>query len=130
MEERRRVGRASIDPGSQTARMGKGGVFGVTNLETDRLIGHMIDISTEGLQMTTWKFLASKAIYNFRLKLPEPINGSVFVVFDAESTWCKDGGDAHSFVAGFKICGMTPSNAQRLKELLVSLGKPVLEPQL
>jgi hypothetical protein len=130
MEERRRVGRASVNPESQTARMGKGGIFSVTNLETDRLIGQMVDISVEGLQISTWKFLASKATYNFRLRLPEPIGGSVFVVFDAESTWCKDGGDAQSFVAGFKICGITPTNAQRLKELLVSLGKSVPEPQM
>ncbi len=130
MEERRRVGRASVDPGSLTAQMGKGGIFGVTDLENDRLIGHMVDISAEGLQISTWKFLASKTIYNFRLRLPELIYGSVFVVFDAESTWCKGEGDDRSFAAGFKICGMTPSNAQRLQEVLVSLGKPVLEPQV
>jgi hypothetical protein len=123
MEDRRRVERAPAERVSNTARMTKTAVFGVTNLETDRLVGQMTDISPAGIQLTAFRPVEVKSTFNFRLRLPEPILGSLFIIMDAECLWCKQGPDEKSYTAGFKLLSITPNNSKRIQALLANLGK-------
>ena len=123
MDDRRSAERAIAERASNTARMTKTAILGVTNLETDRLIGQMTDISPDGLQLTTSKPVECRSVFNFRLRLPEPIQGSLFIIMDAECVWCKQGIEARTYNAGFKLRSVTPSNLKRIQALLVSLGK-------
>ena len=123
MEDRRESERTPVEFGSQTSKLSMDGVFGIVDLESDRPVGLMANIAADGLQLTTWKPIQTQSIFSFRLRLPEPILGSVFVVLDAECIWCKQGNDHNSYLAGFKIYGITPSNLKRVKGLLESLGK-------
>jgi len=123
MDERREKERIPIETESQTNEFGTGGIFGVTNLETDRLIGHMKDISSDGFQLKSWNPIREGAILCLRLRLPERIADNLYVVFDVECQWCANGTDDPSYFAGFKICYITPSNRKRMDLLLQSLGK-------
>ena len=122
MDERRKTERVPAERSSSTSRSIKTAIFGVTNLETDRLMGHMTDITPVGLQMTTFKPVEVRSIFNFRLRLPEPIQGSIFIIMDAECLWCKQGTDAKSYIAGFKLNAITPGNVKRVQTLMTSLG--------
>jgi hypothetical protein len=112
-----------VEFGSQTSKLSMNGVFGIMDLENDRPMGLMANIATDGLQLTTWKPIEPKSIFSFRLRLPEPICGSPFIVLDAECVWCKQANDQRSYLVGFKIYSITPSNSKRVKGLLESLGK-------
>jgi hypothetical protein len=123
MDDRRKIDRASAEPVSSTARVTRTAVFGVTNLETDRLIGQMTDISPAGIQLTSSRPVEVRSIFNFRLRLPESIQGSLFIIMDVECIWCKPGASDRTYSAGFKLNSITPSNLKRIQALLVSLGK-------
>jgi len=123
MEDRRESERVPTAFGSQTSKLSLDGVFGIVDLESDRPLGLMANIAADGLQLTTWKPIEPQSIYSFRLRLPEPILGSIFIVLDAECIYCKQGNDQRSYLAGFKIYSITPSNLKRVQGLLKSLGK-------
>jgi hypothetical protein len=108
---------------SQTMNLGFTGAFSITNLETDRPIGMMADVSVESMKLTTWKALKPDSIFNLRLRLPEVNNGSIFIVFNAKCLWCKQGADEHSFIAELAFESTTQINMKRIRDLLVSLGK-------
>jgi hypothetical protein len=125
MNDRRRKDRIPIEEASATSASGGVDIFGVINLETDYPIGHghMMDISSDGFQLIAWNPIQKGAILSLRLRLPQPIGGGLFVVFDAECRWCSRGTDENSYLAGFKIWNITPNNRKRLDKLLYSLGK-------
>lgn len=123
MDDRRKAERTPVERSSNAARLTKTAIFGVTNLETDLLMGHLINVTPLDLQMTTYRPVEVRSIFNFRLRLPEPIQGSVFIVVNAECTSCKQGTDERSYTSGFKLDSITPSNLKRIQALLVSLGK-------
>jgi hypothetical protein len=123
MDDRRKTERAPVEQGSNTERMTKRAVFGVTNLETDRLIGQMTDISRVGLQLATTRPVQVRTYFNLRLRLPETIQSSMFIIMEAECIWCKQGSDERTYTAGFKLNSITPSNIKRIHALLVRLGK-------
>ena len=108
---------------SQTMSLGFVGAFSITNLETDRPIGMMADLSVESIKLTTWKKLQPDSIFNLRLRLPEVISGSVFIVFNAKCLWCKQGADENSFIAELAFEGTTQNNRKRIFDLMVCLGK-------
>ena len=108
---------------SQTMTLGYAGMFSIVNLETDRPIGMMADIAMDKVALSSWKELIPNTILNLRLRLPEAINGSVFVVFEAKCLTCTRESGQESYFATLTYLSMTPSNKKRVHDLLVSLGK-------
>ncbi|MFQ6008613.1 MAG: PilZ domain-containing protein, partial [Candidatus Zixiibacteriota bacterium] len=118
MEDRRKSPRYTTGAKTYTDRLGRAGMFSLTDLLTDRPIGHMIDVSLDGFKMMTWKQIDTKTIYNLRLVLPEDIYGSHYIVFAAECIWCKQQRSEDSYVAGFRIWSVTPENSRRIEQLI------------
>lgn len=108
---------------SQTMTCGFDGAFGIVNLETDRPIGMMADISLDSIKVTTWKPIQQGSILCLRLRLPEAVGGSPFIIFNAICQSISPGTDERSFLATLSIQGITPSNQKRINELLSMLGR-------
>ncbi len=108
---------------SQTMSVGFDGAFGIVNLETDRPIGMMADISLESIKVTTWKPLQEGSVLCLRLRLPEAVGGSPFIIFNAMCQSCSQGSDERSFLATLSFQSITPSNQKRINELLAMLGR-------
>ena len=103
--------------------VGFDGAFGIVNLETDRPIGMMADISLDSIKVTTWKPLKQGCILCLRLRLPEAVGGSPFIIFNAICQSVDQGPDERSFLATLTFQGITPSNQKRINELLAMLGR-------
>ena len=108
---------------SQTMTVGFDGAFGIVNLETDRPIGMMADILSDSIKVTTWKPLEQGSVLCLRLRLPEAIGGSPFIIFNALCQSCSAGSDGRSFLATLSFQSITPSNQKRIKQLLAMLGR-------
>jgi len=107
---------------SRTDQISSGAAFGVTNLETDRPIGHLMNITADELHIQTWKSIEIEATYNFRVRLPETIGGSNFIILNAKCLRCAQQDATDSYDVGFKISGLTTSNARRIGELMAMLN--------
>lgn len=118
MENQRKSARYSTGAGSYTERLGKAEMFSITDLLTDRPIGHMMDVSQDGFKMSTWKQIDINTIYNLRLSLPENLYGSHYIVLAAECIWCEIQRSENSYVAGFRIWSVTPENSRRIEQLI------------
>ena len=118
MDDRRRSARYSTHAGTYTDRLSKARMFSITNLLTDRLIGHMNDVSQGGFKMSTWKPIETKTIYDLRLSLPEDLYGSNYIVFAAECVWCEKQRSPNSYLAGFRLWSVTPENSHRIEQLI------------
>jgi hypothetical protein len=123
MDDRAKSERAAAQRVSNTTRMTKTALFGVTDLEADKLLGQMTDISSDILLLSSPRSIESRSIKNLRLRLPEAIHGSCFIVVDAECSSCTPGAEQRTYNVAFKLRSVTPSNAKRIQALLVSLGK-------
>ena len=107
---------------SKTDQISSGAAFGVTNLESDRPIGHLMNITADELHIQTWKSIEIDATYNFRVRLPETIGGSNFIIMNAKCLRCTQQDATDSFDVGFKISGLTTSNARRIGKLMAMLN--------
>jgi hypothetical protein len=62
----------------------------VFDRKTDELVGHLVDITTEGMKLISKGPLRPDTLYHFRMLLPDDLGGSKHMQFDARSVWCKD----------------------------------------
>ena len=75
----------------------------VFNHLTGDLIGNLVDISTKGIMVVSDKSIESNARYRLRMVLPDTVEGSKEVDFDAESRWCRKDANQDFFDTGFEL---------------------------
>ena len=90
--------------------------------EGDNLLGHLFDISTDGIRVISEKPLATETEYNFRMLLPvegedEPDSCSI----TARSIWSKGDTDESLYDTGFQLIDVSEEIETRLVNLIEEL---------
>ena len=88
--------------------------------DEQKFMGNVVDITTEGVRLSSEKPLKPGCRYRMRLRLPEEISGQTEVVFEGICRWCNEyhqGFLAGYYGAGLELTNMTP----RIKETLTLL---------
>ena len=67
------------------------------------LLGNLVDISTNGIMLVSDKPLEPNIRYRLQMVLPETVDGSREVQFDAESRWCQKGANQDFYDTGFEL---------------------------
>jgi c-di-GMP-binding flagellar brake protein YcgR len=96
----------------------------VFDRDTERLIGHLADISTGGMRLLMRQPVESGRTYHMRMLLPTgPDEGSREIALDARTMWTKSNMVSDFYGAGFEFKGLTENEVSTLRNLIGQCGR-------
>jgi PilZ domain len=107
MPERRKLDRRSI---SYYLR--------IIDVDANQMIGHLADISLQGLKMDSQKPLPVNKEYRLRLNTTADVADKDFIEFAARSKWCQlDALEPGLYDIGFEIVKIDPHDAEIVQHI-------------
>jgi hypothetical protein len=94
----------------------------VFDKNNDQLIGHLIDITTEGVMLISEKPIKPNSDFQARMVLPTGIEGHKPVLFDARSVWCHRDVNPHFYATGFQLTGISQEDVETINRLIDKFG--------
>ena len=90
--------------------------------DTGSLLGHLVDITTEGMKMVSEEAIPSKK--DFRLKMEVPLEGEKTeeVLFNARSLWCKKDTNPDFYATGFYLENLSGATIEVIQALIADLS--------
>lgn len=79
----------------------------VFDAEADKLIGNLVDISTRGIMVVSDSRLEPGKRIRLKMVLPDTVEGSKEVEFEAETRWCQNDVNTDFFDTGFELIDPT-----------------------
>lgn len=80
----------------------------VRDINSDELIGYLVNISAGGLMLISDKLLTPNRLFQLSMTLPAPINGIPIIEFGAECLWVQDNSEeSQPCWAGFQIIDLS-----------------------
>jgi PilZ domain len=90
----------------------------VLDANTRGKIGHLVDITPEGLLMDSEKALPLQKDFRLLLDIPPDVDNKPHISFTARSIWCRPDAIVPSlFDIGFSVVGISTEDATILKRL-------------
>ena len=90
--------------------------------KTGTNIGHLVDITTQGIMVISEKPVPSGKDFSFRMQLPTTITGREEIKFNAHSLWCKKDFNPDFYVSGYQIKEISPLEAKTITTLINAYG--------
>ncbi len=90
--------------------------------ETGAAIGHLVDITTQGIMMISEETVPTGRDFSFKMQLPATITGREDILFKARSLWCKKDFNPDFYVSGFQIKEITPQEVKTITALINAYG--------
>lgn len=87
-----------------------------------RRLGHLVDISTQGVMMMSETPIPVGTICHMRMNLPCRIEGSRHVEFHARAIWCGESVKLNFFSVGFELLNLSAKNVKTIESLVRQLG--------
>ena len=87
-------------------------------------IGHLADISTEGILLLSKEPPDLNTAYHLRIVLPEEMLGRTVFDFDARSVWRKRDINPDYFITGFQMLDTRPRDVDMIVCLITQYGFP------
>ncbi len=95
----------------------------VMNDDTQQQLGHMVEVSSTGLQLETTAPMLLNMDYYLRLELTPELADRPFIVFIARSRWCKtDDIQPNLYRVGFAIVEILPDDKQIFMNIVQRYG--------
>ena len=85
-------------------------------------IGHLVDITTQGIMMVSEETIPSGKNFSLRMQLPTTITGREEIEFSAHSLWCKKDINPDFYVTGYRINNITTQEAKTITALINAYG--------
>jgi hypothetical protein len=111
MEERRKVRRRHVIYYSR-----------VYERTTGELIGHVIDITPEGIKLISEQPIPLHAHFHFRIDLPDDLMSKEYMFFEAESVWCSPDVNPDFYNTGFRVANIPREDAEFLNRMIDETG--------
>lgn len=89
---------------------------------SSRVLGHMIDISENGLMLLSDDPMAVNEEHRLRMGLPWEIAGSEEVIFKAVSRWSRPDENPDFFMSGFQIKDIDREARELIRFLIDEFG--------
>ncbi len=70
---------------------------------SNRVLGHLADISVQGLMLISDEPIQVNKAYQLRLAVPEELSEKQEVLFEATSRWCRPDKTPDLYISGFTI---------------------------
>ena len=91
----------------------------VFNKKGNKLLGHLVDLTTEGIMLIGEEPVKSGAQLNLKMQLPREIEGKRQVSFNAECIWCRKDINPDFYDSGFKLVKIGPKDVKRIENLIL-----------
>ena len=95
---------------------------------SNRVVGHLMDISQSGLMILSDEPVAVNEEYRLRMHLPWEMAGSEEIVFGATSRWCRADENPEFFLSGFQIQDIEREAERLIRHLIEEFGLSHPEP--
>jgi hypothetical protein len=83
-----------------------------------RIVGHLVDISTRGLMLVSDEPIEKGRSLPLRMKLPKEQAGRQELTFSATCRWCRQDTNPDFYIAGFRIDSIPPELPGQLRQLV------------
>jgi hypothetical protein len=94
----------------------------VFDQKTEKLLGHLVDITSEGIMLVSEQPIEINRPYKVRMALPTEILKREFMVFEAVSLWTKRDVNPDFFATGFSISGVAEEDVVVVERLINRYG--------
>jgi len=94
----------------------------VFNRNTGALLGHLMDITVEGLMLISETPIETGILYHLRMDLPEDVMAKAFLRFDVHCLWCKPDINPAFYNAGFKVLNMAQEDIDLIENMIDEYG--------
>lgn len=89
---------------------------------TGELLGHLADITAEGMMVISTHPIDTNQNYQLSMDLPEYLFGRDHIDFQARSVWCKPDIDPTFYSTGFQFQGVTPVDVDTIDQIIREYG--------
>ena len=90
----------------------------VIDRNTEKLVGNLVDITTEGCMLISDDPIETGVDFELKLDLPEEIRGSRQITFDAHSRWCKSDVNPEFYDSGFRLSNISTNDIAIIESLI------------
>ncbi len=90
----------------------------VFDYDTKDLLGHLVDITTEGIMLISEKPIPQDKNYRLLMTLPREISGVTEVSFQAKSKWSQKDVNPDFYDTGFQLSDIDERHAHIIERLI------------
>lgn len=94
----------------------------VFDSKNDSLVGHVIDITAEGIKLFGERPIELGKEFKFKMALPEFIKENVEIEFEGVCSWSKRDVNQDFYVAGFKLDKLPEKEIKHINQLVMEAG--------
>ena len=94
----------------------------VFDRNTDVLIGHLVDITPDGILLISERSIETNQIFQLKMVLPAEILGMEQLYFDAKSVRCQKDINPDFFNIGFQLQKVARNHFLVIEQLIDDLG--------
>ena len=94
----------------------------VYDRNTGVLIGHLADITTDGVMLVSETPVKTETDFDFKMTLPAEIEGSREITFETSSIWSKKDVNPDFYATGFKIRNIDNRDLDLISILIDAFG--------
>lgn len=90
---------------------------------SEQPIGEVANINIDGIMLITDEAIALNSIFQYKLRLPSPINGQSEIEIGVDCLWCREAENFNRHWAGYQIIDAAPESIDIIAELINNFAK-------
>lgn len=89
---------------------------------SNRVVGHIVDISPQGIMLITDEPISVHEEFRLRMRFPGTGTDQEELIFDAVCRWCREDDNPEFYIAGFKIQDLPEPATNFIQGLIAEFG--------
>ncbi len=98
----------------------------VFDCNTEKHMGSLVDISSEGFMLVSSEPIKTNTIYQCRINLEAPIDNTEVIHLGADSLWCKESSTPSHYWTGFHLIEISDGDRQIINKI-VEMSHAIIE---
>jgi PilZ domain len=94
----------------------------VFDAPTGKLLGHLVDITPEGMMLISEQQLAANTAFRLKIELTPELDTRSFLEFGARCLWCRQDINPRFYNSGFQLPGLAPADVAVIERIVEAYG--------
>ncbi len=94
----------------------------VLEKDTDRVIGFLVDITTNGIMIMSEFPIKNETVLHLKVLLQTEMSKKEYMHFDAKSVWCERSINGYSYDTGLELLDVDPKDFSEIEKIITELG--------
>lgn len=94
----------------------------VFDIATGNLLGHLVDITTEGIMLISETPIETGLTFQLRMDLPAFVFGKPELHFEARSVWCQSDVNTDFYDTGFQLIDISEQDQHIIEQIIEEYG--------